>query len=173
MTAGNPMPSSSEGLDAMVPAAAMSPIGAAPPSDGGSAQDSPLASTLSDAGNIAAQDDTDAFDFDAVLDSLLDSGTSAAKGLDPVALQRGVQTFSAVLAPPDVDVSPSGASDFASHGLTAMTIADALAGDVSADDLHAEANLASMSALADMGAMDALAAARNSMAAAPDLALRK
>lgn len=135
-----------------------------------SAEAAPADASASDAGLFA--DMADGFDFSAALDTLLDSGVSPAKGLDPVAFQRGVEAFSAPLAPPDVGAFVGTSSDAAPNALTAADIADAMAGDVSGD-LDAEHAGAYMATLGGFPAMEAVMAPSVSHLAVPDVAQRR
>lgn len=170
---GNQLLSNSTALSAMVPGTAPRP--ATGTADGSDEAATPFAApTLAESGAPSAQGEADTLDFDAILDSLLDSGTSGAKGLDPVALQRGVDAFSAVLAPPDVAATVTGAADVAAHGLTAMAIADALAGAVSADDdFHGDTHFASLSTFGSGSLVDTLAMPPSASTRPPDLAVHK
>lgn len=135
--------------------------------DSGGDSDGGDASSAAGAGTDAQA--AEAFDFDTALASLFASDGVSIDALDPAALQRGVEAFSGVLAPPDLTASISGSFETASHGLTAADLADGLAGDVSFDDVHAETSHTLMAALVDKQSMEGLIVPPTLQARAADL----
>jgi len=153
--AAAPAEPASIGADEAEPGAVASPVESVDGMDVPSAGAEVLFSPPGELGAVTNANGSDPFDFNAAFDSLLDFGTTAAKGLDPMSLQRGVDAFAGVLAPPDVAMASFADAQAPVVGLTAMDIADAMASDVSADDLHTEAATAVTAALGDVRSFDA------------------
>jgi len=81
---------------------------------------------------------TKLFDFDNALSSLLGTNDAAFTTLDPERMQHAIDAFSGVLEPPDVSPAMIAHSTHGAEGVTAAHLADALAGDVTADAFEAE-----------------------------------
>ena len=82
------------------------------------------------------------FDFDSALEALLGTNDAFAT-LDPATVQNAIEAFSGVLEAPDVSTHLLSNSDV-TGAVTANDVADALANDVSAEDLEAELGMAVM-----------------------------
>ena len=84
------------------------------------------------------------FDFDGVLEALLGTNDAFAT-VDPATMQNAIEAFSGVLEAPDVSTHLLSNSEV-TGAVTANDVADALANDVSAEELEAEMGTAVMGA---------------------------
>lgn len=131
---------------AMAPAS--DPVGGADPSGGDAASDGAGGGEpASDAGS--GNGAVSSFDFESALNALFGSNAAALNAaslnaLNPGQVQEAIAAFSGVPAPPDVGPGfVVGTGDVAA-AVTTSHVADALASDVSSDDLEAETGAAMM-----------------------------
>lgn len=89
----------------------------------------------------------ESFDFDSALASLLGINDSGFSALDPATVQSAMDAFSGVLEPPDVAFGAIGDNGGVSGAVTDADVAEALAGDVSIDDMESETSIAQVAAL--------------------------
>ena len=82
------------------------------------------------------------FDFDGALEALLGTNDAFA-AVDPATMQNAIEAFSGVLEAPDVSMHLLSNSEV-TGAVTANDVADALANDVSAEELEAEMGTAVM-----------------------------
>ena len=80
------------------------------------------------------------FDFDSALEALLGTNDAFAT-LDPATVQNAIEAFSGVLEAPDVSAHLLSNNDV-TGAVTANDVAEALANDVSAEELEAELGMA-------------------------------
>lgn len=98
------------------------------------------------------------FDFESALNALFGSNASSIAALEPGQVQDAIAAFTGVLEPPDVGSAMVGDTGDMGATVTTAQVADALASDVSIDDLDAEMGAAMIPISPELRQTDTVAA---------------